>query len=268
MIQLRELFSLILVVVVVALVCPPSRGQSNVTGAFYNKPAELKLEPTTRRHFSSYRRQSPGEDFAFEGFYPIGWSRDGKFAYYFEPDGGDCDCYLARLLILDLKVDKVLWSFDYDSDSLEDAQKEGKPYSFDTLWVANQQLFSEKLRENGIAPQTKFLLSAFPIHYKGDRLTASLRTRQKPGLTEEERHYGIVGRATLQLTSSRNGTKTILDHSYPETLPLYVGLVGYLKSPFEPRIAATLIEIYRGWEGPPHTGHTKIVGANLETGFK
>ena len=268
MIRLRKPSSPILVIAVLVLACVPSRGQSNMTGAFYTKPAELKLEQTARRQFSSYRSQHPGQDFRIESFYPIGWSRDGKFAYYFEPDGGECDCYLAKLLILDLRADKVLWSFDYDSDSLADAKEKGRPYSFDTLWIANQQLFSEKLREHGIAPQEKVSLSAFPIQYQGDRLTASLRVRQKPGLTEEERHYGIVGRATLQLTSSRNGTKTILDHSYPKALPLYVGVVGYLKSPFESRIAATLVEIYRGWEGPPHTGHVKIVGASLETGFK
>jgi hypothetical protein len=51
-------------------------------------------------------------------------------------------------------------------------------------------------------------------------------------------------------------------------LPLYVGTVGYLKSPFEPRIAVILMEIFRGWEGPPNTGSVKIAGASLATGFK
>ena len=94
MIQLRELFALILVVVVLALACAPSRSQSNITGAFYNKPAELKLEPSIKKELHDF------------------------------------------------------------------------------------------------------------------------------------------------------------------------------KSPFEPRIAVTLIEVYRGWEGPPYTGHIKIVGASLEAGFK
>ena len=268
MVQLEKLFSLILVVVILALARAPAIGQSKTTGAFYTKPAELNLKLLTRRYFSSYRKQRPGEELTFERFFPIGWSRDGKFAYSFEPDPGECDCYLAKLLILDLKADRVLWSFDYDSDSLEEAKKEGKPYSFETLWIGNQKLFSEKLREHGIETQTKVLLSAFPLQYQGDRLAASLTTRQKPGLTEEQRWYGTIGRATLQLTSRRNGTKTVLDYSYRETLPLYVVAVGYLKSPFEPRIAATLVEIYRGWEGPPHTAHVKIVGASLGTGFK
>jgi len=69
---------------------------SEARGAFYNKPVELKLERTTKRHFRDYRRQHPGEAFAIESFYPIGWSREGKFACSFEPDSGDCDCYVAK----------------------------------------------------------------------------------------------------------------------------------------------------------------------------
>ena len=38
--------------------------------------------------------------------------------------------------------------------------------------------------------------------------------------------------------------------------------------PFEARVAVILMEIFRGYEGPPNTGSVKIVGANLETGFK
>jgi hypothetical protein len=48
----------------------------------------------------------------------------------------------------------------------------------------------------------------------------------------------------------------------------HVGMVGYVKSPFEPRVAVILMEIYRGWEGPPNTGNVKIVGADLVSGFK
>lgn len=118
MILRRKLSSLILVVVVLALACAPSRGQSNMTGAFYNKPGELKLERSIKKRFRSYYRQRPGEQLMPETFYPVGWSRDGKFAYYLEPVDEACDCYFAKLFILDLKTDRVLWSFNYSSEPL------------------------------------------------------------------------------------------------------------------------------------------------------
>jgi hypothetical protein len=268
MIRIKIACLLTMVVVVSALAGAQSRGRSKVKPAFYNKPAELKLDRVIWRHFAGYRKQYQGQAFALEGFYPIGWSRDGKFAYYYEPDGGDCDCYIAKLMILNLKSDSVAWLFEYNSGGLEEAKKEGKPYSQDTLWVANQRLFFDKLRAHGIEQQLRFGWSSFPIHFKGDRLVASLKTHPKPGLTEDERVYGVVGTATSQLTSRRHGTKTIFKHSYDDTRPLFVADVGYLKSPFEPRIAVALVEIYRGWEGPPHAGHVKLVGASLDTGFK
>ncbi len=51
-------------------------------------------------------------------------------------------------------------------------------------------------------------------------------------------------------------------------MPLYLGMLGYLKSPLEPRVAIILIEIYRGYEGPPHVGSVKIVGASLDKNFR
>ncbi|MCM3903194.1 MAG: hypothetical protein ND866_15920 [Pyrinomonadaceae bacterium] len=276
MILLRDVSSLVLVVGVLALACASSRAQSNMTPAFYNKPVELKLERSIKRSFGSYLRQQandyyrqrPFDQLAPESFYPIGWSRDGKFAYYLEPVDEACGCYFAKLYILDLKTDKVLWSFDYESEGIDQTKQEGKPHSLDTLWNANQKHFSDKLREYAIEPQVKFTLLFFPVNHKGESLAATLRTKEKKGLTDDERPYGIIGKATLQLNSTRRGKKTILDHSYGESLPLHVGLLGYVKSPFEPRIAVLLMRVMRGYEGPPHTGDVQVVGASLGGGFK
>ncbi len=45
-------------------------------------------------------------------------------------------------------------------------------------------------------------------------------------------------------------------------------MLGYLKSPLEPRVAIILVEIYRGYEGPPHVGGVRIVGASLDNRFQ
>lgn len=259
---------IILVIAGFAFAGTDCRAQSMGPDAFYTRPRELKVDRTKKVYFRKFPRRSKYDDFYFESFFPIGWSKDGKFAYYFEPDPGESGCYFATLRILDLRTDKDVWTFEFDGDCHGDPTREGTPQNIDALWKAKQQLFSEKLREHGIEAQGRFALLAFPVNHKGDRITATLRSREKPALTDDERLYGTVGRITLQVNSRRKGSKTVLDHRYEEWRPLYVALVGHFKSPFEPRVAAVLIEIHRGWEGPPHHGRVWLVGASLETGFK
>jgi hypothetical protein len=264
-----KLLTTILFVAVCALANLTGNAQHSKNDAVY-RPVELKLQTTARRVFRSYHREYPGQAFYTENFYPIGWSKDGHFAYYVEPVDEACGCYFAKLFILDLKTDKVLWKFEHEGDSLDEDRKAGKPYSFITLWRANQKLFADKLRQYGIEPQGRARLLAFPAQYNGDILTADFKTQRRAGLDEDARLYGVVGKLTLELNSKRSGKKTVLNHAYAqgEALPLHVGMVGYVKSPFEPRIAVILMEIYRGWEGPPNTGTVRIVGASLATGFK
>jgi hypothetical protein len=254
----------ILLVLTLAMASLPGRAQTGRTGAVYSRPVKVDLQRTTRRAF----RDPNGFD--VEGFYPIGWSKDGNFAYYAEPVDEACGCYFAKLFIYDLRNDKLLWKFEYEGDTIEDDRREGKPYSLNTLWRANHKLFSGKLREYGIEPRVDSSLLTFPATYAGDRLTADFKTKEKEGRSDDQRLYGNVGKLMLQLNSQRNGRKTVLDYSYTgeDGLPLYVGLLGYVKSPFEPRIAVIMVEIYRGYEGPPNTGTVKIAGAHLATGFK
>jgi hypothetical protein len=87
-------------------------------------------------------------------------------------------------------------------------------------------------------------------------------------MREEDRIYGDISRVRVVVTSRQNGKKTVFDEKYPEAKPLYVGMVGYLKSPLEPRVAVVLVEIYRGYEGPPHVGGVRIVGLSLDKSFQ
>ena len=228
----------------------------------YQNPSELRLRVNRR----DYNRNSIGGDFGVENFYPIGWSKDGKFAYYLEPVDEACGCYFGKLLIVDLKNDAIVWKFDYTSE--DDAEGDSKkPKSLDALWNANRKLFSTKLSENQIEPLRVPRLASFPINYKSDRLMPSLKLERKP-MSEADRIYGDITRARVELTSRLNGKKTVLDQQYSEAKPLYVGMLGYLTSPLEPRVAIVLVEIYRGYEGPPHVGAVRIVGASLDRNFQ
>lgn len=240
-------------------------------GADFAQPSKLSLEGLIKRRFPEfYGKAFPQEQLITEEFYPIGWSKDGKFAYYSEPGDEACGCYFAKLRILDLVSDKVLWSFDYNGFDHQEEDQKNAPKAINDLWRANRKLFSDKLREHGITPQGRFALLLFPISRGGDRLSADLKIKENK--EEDGAAYGIVGQATLNLASRRNGKKIVFDHNYLKgsnaVLPLAMKVLGYVKSPFEERVAVVMIEIYRGYEGPPNTAHITIAGASLASGFK
>jgi hypothetical protein len=250
--------SLLSLIVVLSLAWSiQSQDKANTVTTFKN-PLEVKLKVNRR----DYNRNGVGGDFAVENFYPVGWSKDGKFAYYVEPVDEACGCYFGKLVIIDLKNDAVVWQFDYTSDDPAEGESK-KPKSLAALWNANRKLFSGKLKENNIEPHRPARVLSFPLSYKTDSVTPNLNVERKP-MSEEDRVYGDISHVRVQLNSQQNGKKTVLDREFSEAKPLYVGIAGYLKSPLEPRVAIILIEIYRGYEGPPHVGGVTIVGASLE----
>lgn len=244
----------------------PALAQNGQRAALYRQPAEVRLQRLIRGRFADFYGRQPGQELIVERFYPVGWSKDGKFAYYLEPGDEACGCYFAKLIIKDLKTDAVLWQFDYDSSDLQDTMKARTPESLAALWRFKRDLFNSKLREHNIKAQGAFALQSFPLNYEGDQLTTDLKTKE----TGQDQAYGIISNAVLQLSSKRKGKKTIFEKTYKadESLPLDMKVLGYLKSPFEPRVAVVLVEVWRGYEGPPHITHTNIIGSSLDAGFK
>ncbi|MFZ1700106.1 MAG: hypothetical protein WBO10_09620 [Pyrinomonadaceae bacterium] len=233
----------------------------------YSVPREVPLERVVRRAFPTYF--VPRQQFSrleTSGFFPIGWSRDGKFAYYEEPVDEACGCYFANLVIQDLRTDKVIWKFDYNQDGQTDAN--GKMPPEDTiakLWRKNVKLFSQKLRENGIIA-TNFAFLGKTFNSRARSYTAKAVTVMGKDDYDMER----VMQLTVSLTSPKLGRKVLSTSEFKnETYggPLDVGVVGVFKSPYENRVAVVTVHVQRGWEGPPHTTDINIVGADLVNGF-
>ena len=259
----RMLISIGLIVMVLTIASFPVTAQSNTPGRLFSQPVELRAARSLRRVFPGfYGKSFPQEALITENFFPIGWSKDGKLAYYTEPGDEACGCYFGHLTILDTVNDKVLWSFKYDGI---DDQETPKYKAITDLWRKNQKLFSGKLNQYGIIPQGRFALLTFPINHAGDQLRANLKLEESKD--DESRLYGPIKKVTLQI-SSRGGTKTVHEESYPEYGPLDVKVLGYLKSPYEQRVAIILLGVQRGYEGPPHVTNVTIVGSSLTTGFK
>jgi hypothetical protein len=231
----------------------------------YSVPRRLPLERAVKREFKEWMitaARYPG--LIPQQFYPIGWSQDGKFAYYYEPVDEACGCYFANLVIQDMRTDKVLWEFDYNGGDHADPKTGNMPPE-DTiakLWKKNARAFAAKLREHGIIAGRSVLLGR-AFRSGGGSFTAKgiVKMGKNPDYGDER-----VERFTFQLVSAKSGTKTLgsIDHSkegYAYTLD--AAILGVIKSPFEDRIAVIGMEVDRGWEGPPHNGNIHIMGADL-----
>jgi hypothetical protein len=235
----------------------------------YTVPKKLSLDRAAKREFRKWHitpARYPG--LIPEQFFPIGWSKDGKFAYYYEPVDEACGCYYAGLVIQDMRTDKVLWEFKYDQDDDIDPNTGEMKGEGDIrkLWAKNRRLFSDKLSDNGIiASRATLLGKAFRVGGRSFTARAVMKMGKNPDYGEPR-----VDKLSFTLSSPKLGTKTLYtsDHSKEEYwFMLDAGVLGVIKSPFEDRIAVIGMEVNRGWEGPPHTGDIRIAGADLMRGF-
>lgn len=205
------------------------------------------------------RKDADRADLLREHFYPIGWSKDGKFAYLVEPADEACGCYLALFIIQDMRTDKILWEKAHEgSDQIEE--------SLVTFWRANRREFSDRLDQYGILAPKFFVLEKTAFNYQGDALNTRLDVNVK-----NEDAFSPTGNVILQLISKKSGKKTIYEEKIsPEQTGSFMDaeLGGVLVAPFEARAAVVIIEKHRGWEGPPHTTRLRVIGAHLTDGFR
>jgi hypothetical protein len=241
------------------------------TGVFaqtYAVPREVPIERIVRKTFPNYfGRGNRYPALIPEKFFPIGWSRDGKLAYYIEPVDEACGCYYAKLVIQDLRADKVIWEFKYTQDEQTDAKGNMTgPGDIRKLWAKNRKLFSDKLAENGIVV-SRFAMLGKNFTHGGRSYTA--KSTVKMGKNPEE-DWDRVNNFDISLGSPRLGSKNVYSADFTKEeywFMLDARLVGTLMSPYENRVALVAVEVMRGYEGPPHTGDIRIVGADLKSGF-
>ena len=262
------MFSRILRSALILLVCtcPLMSAAAQVTQ--YNLPRAVSLGSFVRTNLQPRFGRGMYNKLLVEGFYPIGWSRDGKFAYYTEPVDEACGCYFAELAIVDLRTDKVLWQFKNEPNDRVD--KEGAPIADDIrkLWKRNEKLFAEKLREHKIEQVSRFSLLPAVFRSSGRSYTAKVSSI----FGKDEDGNRRIRKLDLVFSSPALGRKSLYGAEYKGdemyTSPLDAIVAGAFKSPYENRVAVVMLQVQRGWEGPPHTVNVNISGADLLTGFE
>ena len=195
-------------------------------------------------------------DFIFDTFYPIGWSKDGKFAYIYEPADEATGFYFFTFEIKDTQTNKVIWTWKID---VKDEVYEG---SLKKTWKKNKDKFTSILNENKIIQNNDFKLNQFPIIDKDNTYKMS------ENIKYQEDTYGfgfdVVSNAEFKLESKDNKSITVFKESFPDNMILNMSANAYFKSPFENRIAAIITSQIRGYEGPPHVIRINVVGCSLD----
>ena len=181
-------------------------------------------------------------------FFPIGWSRDGKFAYVVEPADEACGCYFFNIVVQNMVTDKISWKWEYNGDD--------NSMNLDKIWQANIKMFSDSLNFYRIQSQSFPSLKKLPVKINNELYDFALAndTRLDPDF-----NIAMIRSVTVTLKVNGKPKKVIFKTDY-ESHVLSNAIKGYLKSPYENRVAVLYIKEARGWEGPPHVLSFSLIG--------
>ena len=211
----------------------------------YSTPSELK-----------YYKQS--DEYLFQKFYPIGWSKDGKFAYVIEPADEAAGLYFFKLIIQNMINDKEVYRWEPDEDP--------ETGSVTQMWKDYQMTFAAALNEHKIIPQNDIKLLGTEFNTEDGKYKVTIENQME---TDPDFGFEVVKSTNIDIKSSELGTKRIYSYTekdYNQCLGRIVQ--GVIKSPYEKRVAVLVKEELRGYEGPPNVVREFLVGADLERSFK
>ncbi|MBQ3689443.1 MAG: hypothetical protein II937_06190 [Bacteroidales bacterium] len=219
-------------------------------------PAEEVLEAYSCPNELKYCAQN--DEYLYEKFYPIGWSKNGLFAYIIEPVDEAAGLYFFKIVIRNMINDKEVWSWQP-----EDEPEKG---SVRQMWKDYGMMFTNKLNEYKIIQQKDQKLLGSEFSYKDKKFKVLIENKLE---TDEDYGFEVVKGTNIFIKCPELGFKKI--YSYTEkdySLCLGKIIQGVIISPFEDRVAVLVKTEKRGYEGPPNVIEEFLVGANLVESFK
>lgn len=195
-------------------------------------------------------------------FYPIGWSKDAKFAYLVVPADEACGCFFMHLEIVDLVTDSVTrpWRFsDEDNPKADNNLKK--------IWKQEKNAIAAVLKKNGIVQQSDYGVRDCDMFRCGKGIySLDMKTERRE---TDWNYFNAVTDATVSLHHANGKSKQVYEmheKDYAATLECKLG--GYLKYPHGRRLAVLMVRELRGWEGPPNVLTFDVIGAGVGAYFK
>ncbi|NJO88632.1 MAG: hypothetical protein HC831_06435 [Chloroflexia bacterium] len=195
--------------------------------------------------------------FNYDKFYPIGWSKDGKFAYIMEPADEGSGFYLFEIVILDIVNNKLVWSWK---------PEESEDGNVQSTWKENYDLFAQHLNEAEIIPTKDFKLEPTSASYKGNDYEIIMETA-----SEVDPDYGVdmIKEIEINLQSTELGVKQIYNQKTDgRDYILSAYIPGFLLSQHDDRIVVICQKERIGAGGPPNIVFFELIGSDLIRGFK
>lgn len=189
--------------------------------------------------------------------YPIGWSKDGKFAYIIVHANEAEDSSRVEFFIQDMVSDSIVFSIkiENEDDNYLAQNIQGKQNDIDNLLTR----FS--------IVRTQSELKEFPIHNGSSDIDVSKQASYKTN-PEFENNEKFLSDIVISLYSIENykvaKTKVLYRKNLLKTFTYDMNVVGYIKSPFEERVAIIASRVVRGWEGMPHITKIDMIGARID----
>lgn len=197
--------------------------------------------------------QNPGDA---AGFFPIGWSSDGRlFAYAtFDYSISIAASSNFSVSVRDMATDKLAWWFTRGwEESLrgDESDPPPPPSSVGAAWDLSSGEVVPHLTKHGIVPGGPAVAGQFPLEEGGDALTLEI-------VEDEE------GGFTVRVNSEKLGGKIIAKEHKGDPKNL-LSVVGYYRSPKGARIAVVLREdLAHRWGYASYY----VIGCHLRSGFR
>jgi hypothetical protein len=208
----------------------------------------------------------PSEKFPnplYTKFFPIGWSTNGHFAYIEEPADEACGCYFFNIIIKNMTTNKEVWKWSFNGQDMKENLK--------SIWRKNKTRFAKKLNEYGIVQSTFNKLEKLPFKLNQKSYNFMIKNDT---FTSVDFGVVVIKDVKVFLKSNHVATKIIFEKNYttliegrpepPLSGTLSNKISGYLKSPYENKIAVFYEVENRGWEGPPNTISFELIGCEFK----
>ncbi len=194
----------------------------------------------------------------YDKFFPVGWSKNGKFAYFVEPADEARGIYILELVIKNINNEKIefVWK----------PQEENAEGNFKTIWEKNYALFKTELNKHQIIQQNSFVLGKNSFTFNNKQFSIKLETKTK---NNPDYGFDVIVGTYVSLEKQNEGAKMLYQYeerNYSTVLNAWVN--GYFPSPYADKIIVLGSSERCGYEGPPNVITFFLASTDLNVGFK
>lgn len=202
-------------------------------------------EPAARDQEFNFNYQYP-DDILMEQkmeFYPIGFSKDGLFAYLTRPCGGGCGCCSHNIKIQNIFTDKIVSEL-----SLLDSQEPTENHRSD--WKRKERSVISLLRAKGISQIPMDVIPDKEIEYKGHTFDVRVSKSETPD-SDGYNVYPTIKYFVKVAMDQRGGGTLVTQGKIVNGISYKY--IGYILSPYTDQVILLFESVAGDYENYPES---------------